>query len=254
MQSQHCNWNNWIRALPLWQSNRHVRFLAFVLINFPVLFSLLFFCFCFYVPFWSLCKRAVYATGCGSFHGLLLMGFCFRWITNVKCIVIGFWQRIKTWTAMLAFAHYQCKRFDRILYARCSLMRSSSTVAGWTIQPIEMFCSCPFVYQWCWIWCFYATSCGCCSWNYEHRLDHKVEPHHGIYCKHFGKNKRIFVCAVFVCFLFFFASYFSLLVWLCHFHSIIHNQHLFWSRACALFEVLRTLTLSSIHNINCDFI
>lgn len=61
----------------------------------------------------------------------------------------------------------------------------------------------PFAYRWWWIYCFCATLFGFYSWNYEHQLDHKVEHHHGIYCKHFGK--MCFKCVD------------------CHFHS--HNLY-----------------------------
>lgn len=70
-------------------------------------------------------------------------------------------------------------------------IRTHATVAGWTKQSTQMYFVRPSFYHWCWICCSSAILYVCCSWNYERQPGHKVEHHHGIYCKHFGTLDKL---------------------------------------------------------------
>lgn len=67
----------------------------------------------------------------------------------------------------------------------------SRTVVGCSKQFIPMCFVHPSLYHWCWICCSSVILYVCCSWNCERQPGHKVEHHHGIYCKHFGTLHKI---------------------------------------------------------------
>lgn len=165
-----------------------------------------------------------------SFMVVLLMGLLPGWglRTSPASPLNGFWlPRIKPEPHTHTFKHTHTMPD--------ASMQKHRTVVGWTRRHTRTYLLRPFVYQWWWIYCFSAISFECYLWNYERQPDHKVEHHHGIYCKRFGNIILSVVLS------------FSPLVML--------NQHLFsimsmHIRVCILFLLKTSMGISSINDIN----
>lgn len=140
-----------------------------------------------------------------SFMAVLLMGF---FGTLCACL-IGWWNRALRgddkhieWLLTTDF-----KSNHKCFVPAYKIIVARYPVVGWTKHHLRIYLLHPFVYQWWWICYFCVTSYEYCLWNWERRLDHKVEHHHGIYCKRFGK--MVFMFALFSIFIFVCVCFFS---------------------------------------------